>query len=116
MILNGGAGRFLFQQIFLVQKEDDVFVGNLIDDNPEEPHGFHETILIGRFFQLLVVIGQGDEEDDGDAFVEHFRPDLTIFALSADIRQSKCQLIEFDVLRESKEGSKKWNVSASRRF
>ena len=98
MILKRGGFCFLLQQIFFVQKEDDVFVGQLIDDSPEESHGFDETVLVGRFFQLLVIIGQGDEEDDGDAFVEHLCPDLTVFALSADIRQSKCQPLELNVL------------------
>ena len=82
-----GRRRFLPQQIFLIQEENEALVGQQVDEAVEEPQGFQQAILASSPFLLqgLVVVGHRDEEDDGGAIVEHPHPLTSIFPLAADV-------------------------------
>lgn len=94
VVLHGREGKLFPEAIDLVEEEND---GSLdeparVADGVEEGEGFLHTVYSLVFEKKLVVLGDGDEEEDGGDVLETVDPLLALGTLSSDVEHAVGEL------------------------
>lgn len=94
VVLHGADGELLLEAIDLVEEEND----RRLDEPPgvanrvEQGQGFLHTVHGLVLEQQLVVLGDGDQEQNGSDVLEAVNPLLTLGTLTPDIEHAVCKV------------------------
>jgi hypothetical protein len=90
VILHGADGELLLEPVDLVQEEDYARLDEpaRVADAVEEREGLLHAVHRFIFEEELVVLGDGDEEEDGRDVLEAVYPLLAFGALAADVEHA----------------------------
>jgi hypothetical protein len=94
VVLHRANGELLLETIDLVQEEND---GGLdeppgVADGVEQGQGFLHTVDGLVFEEKLVILGNGDEEQNGGDILEAVNPLLTLGSLATDVEHAVCEV------------------------
>ena len=94
VVLHGADGELLLEAINLVKEQDDGCLDEppRVADGIEQCEGFLHTVDRFVFEQQLVILGDGDEEQDGGDILEAMYPLLSFRSLATDIEHAVCEV------------------------
>jgi len=94
VVLHGADGKLLLEPIDLVQEQDDGCLDEppRVADGVEQCEGFLHTVDSLIFEQQLIVLGDGDKEQDGGDVLEAVDPLLALGTLTTDVEHAVGQV------------------------
>ena len=94
VVLHGADGKLLLEPIDLVQEQDDGCLDepSRVADGVEQCEGFLHTVDGLIFEQQLVVLGDGDKEQNGGDVLEAVDPLLALGTLTTDVEHAVGQV------------------------
>lgn len=96
VVLHGADGQLLLEPVDLVQEQDDRCLDEPpgVADGVEQCEGFLHTVDGLVFEQKLVVLGDGDQEQDGGDVLEAVDPLLSLRSLTTDVEHAVGQVAD----------------------
>lgn len=90
VVLHGADGKFLLEAVDLVQEEDDRGLNEptRVANRVEQGQGFLHTVDSLVFEEELVVLGDGDKEENGGDILEAMNPLFTFGTLTTNIEHA----------------------------
>lgn len=94
VVLHGADGQLLLESINLVEEQNDRSLDepSRVADGVEERQGFLHTVDGLIFKQKLVVLGNGDKEENGGDVLEAVNPLLSLRTLTTDVEHAVGQV------------------------
>lgn len=94
VVLHRADGELLLETIDLVEEENDRGLDEPpgVADGVEQSQGFLHTVHGLVFEEQLVVLGDGDQEENGGNILEAVNPLLTLGTLTTNVEHAVCQV------------------------
>lgn len=95
VVLHGADGQLLLESVNLVQEQDDTGLDkpSRIANAVEEGEGFLHSVDGFIFEEQLVVLGDGDQKQNGGHILETMNPLLSLRALTTHIKHPICEVL-----------------------